>query len=101
MGDDLNLQKFLDTEGQDKPVANVIRRLVSDPALPGHSDAALPGPSDFPVLSALAGLLIFLLAGFLAFRCLRRFRAKPRRDSFGFLPDHEQKFPLNRAERMV
>jgi len=77
------------------------RRLASDhhhvDTLPVHQEPALPAPSTVPFLTSLLLLLFVLLAGVLAFRCLRRSRAKPRRDS---LVDHLRENPLNRAERI-
>merc|ERR1711964_287073 len=75
------------------------RRLASDcvETLPGHPDPALSGPSCIPFLGSL---LILLLAGFLAFRCLRRFRDETRSDSFR-VTNESSRSGGNRAERMV
>lgn len=98
--DSINCRTVTDL-AKGKDFDNPFRRLASSPvgALPNHQ-LALPG-SDSPILPGFLLLSFFLLVGFLAFRCLRRFRAKPRRDSFGFLPDHLRESPLNQAERMV
>merc|ERR1711964_313213 len=61
-------------------------------------------PSSPPGISVTTGLLssFLLLSGFLAYRCMRRFQAKPepRRDSFGFLSD-SRRTSFTHGEKMV
>merc|ERR1711964_12680 len=84
------VQKVWDKAGTDG------RRLVTLKVSVAATSADWLESGSFGTCLVSAGLL---LGGFLAYRCLRRFR-KPRRDSFGFLPDSER-IDFTHSEMMV
>jgi len=67
----------------------------------GHGGRRLPCLTGISVTTGLLSSFL-LLGGFIAYRCTRRFQAKPepRRDSFGFLSD-SRRTSFTHAEKMV
>merc|ERR1711964_720436 len=62
----------------------------------------LEGESSFSLPTVTLASATMLLGGYLLFRCLRRCRSPPRpkRDSFGFLPD-SRRTSFTHPEQMV